>query len=129
MDDEIIKANYRAAALSNKELAARLRSMIHNVTEGLGIAAPVAEGKSRPGLQRLLLLALVGCEAALAGFEAQPDAIEQALGELVGSGFTAERALDQLGNSWEITRNYFRQGRQADMPGKQFAQRIGHRSR
>src|SRR5262249_4378449 len=47
-------------------------------------------------------------ELALAGFEAQEDAIEQALGELVGAGFTAERVLDNLGTVWHITRNYFR---------------------
>ena len=47
-------------------------------------------------------------ELALAGFEAQDDAIEQALGELVGSGFTAEGLLDDLGSTWHITRNYFR---------------------
>src|SRR5216684_6591232 len=34
-------------------------------------------------------------ELALAGFEAQPDAIEEALGQLVGSGFAPERILDE----------------------------------
>jgi 2-methylcitrate dehydratase PrpD len=47
-------------------------------------------------------------ELALAGFEAQDDAIEQALGQLVGAGFTADRLLDDLGTPWHITRNYFR---------------------
>jgi 2-methylcitrate dehydratase PrpD len=47
-------------------------------------------------------------ELALAGFEAQPDAIEEALGQLVGGGFTADGMLDELGSRWEITRNYFR---------------------
>jgi 2-methylcitrate dehydratase PrpD len=47
-------------------------------------------------------------ELALAGFEAQPDAIEEALGQLVGGGFTTEGVLDELGSRWEITRNYFR---------------------
>jgi 2-methylcitrate dehydratase PrpD len=47
-------------------------------------------------------------ELALAGFEAQPDAIEEALGQLVGGGFTAEGVLDGLGSTWHITRNYFR---------------------
>jgi len=47
-------------------------------------------------------------ELALAGFEAQEDAIEQALGQLVGNGFTADRVLDELGTRWEISRNYFR---------------------
>jgi 2-methylcitrate dehydratase PrpD len=47
-------------------------------------------------------------ELALAGFEAQKDAIEEALGQLVGSAFTPEAVLDELGTRWEITRNYFR---------------------
>ena len=47
-------------------------------------------------------------ELALAGFEAQEDAIEEALGQLVGSAFAPDRVLDELGTRWEITRNYFR---------------------
>jgi 2-methylcitrate dehydratase PrpD len=47
-------------------------------------------------------------ELALAGFEAQLDAIEEALGQLVGGGFTPDAVLDELGTRWEITRNYFR---------------------
>ena len=47
-------------------------------------------------------------ELVLAGFEAQPNAIEEALGSLVGSGFTPEGITDDLGTRWEITRNYFR---------------------
>jgi 2-methylcitrate dehydratase PrpD len=47
-------------------------------------------------------------ELARAGFEAQDDAIEQALGDLVGSGFTPERLVEDLGTVWHITRNYFR---------------------
>jgi 2-methylcitrate dehydratase PrpD len=47
-------------------------------------------------------------ELAEAGFTAQEDAIEEALGELVGSGFAREGILEALGERWEITRNYFR---------------------
>jgi 2-methylcitrate dehydratase PrpD len=47
-------------------------------------------------------------ELALAGFEAQDDAIEQSLGQLVGGGFTPDGLLDELGTTWHITRNYFR---------------------
>src|SRR4051795_6890207 len=47
-------------------------------------------------------------DLALAGFEAQPDAIEEALGQLVGDGFSGDGMLDELGTRWEITRNYFR---------------------
>lgn len=47
-------------------------------------------------------------ELVLAGFEAQDDAIEEALGNLVGNGFRPDGLLDELGTRWEITRNYFR---------------------
>ncbi len=47
-------------------------------------------------------------DLALAGFEAQDDAIEEALGQLVGAGFKPDGLLDELGTRWEITRNYFR---------------------
>jgi 2-methylcitrate dehydratase PrpD len=47
-------------------------------------------------------------ELALSGFAAQDDAIEQALGELVGGGFATDHLLDALGREWQITRNYFR---------------------
>jgi 2-methylcitrate dehydratase PrpD len=47
-------------------------------------------------------------DLALAGFEAQPDAIEESLGQLVGSGFEPDGLIDDLGARWEITRNYFR---------------------
>jgi 2-methylcitrate dehydratase PrpD len=47
-------------------------------------------------------------ELAVAGFEAQPDAIEEALGNLVGDGFSPDRLLDELGTVWHVTRNYFR---------------------
>ena len=47
-------------------------------------------------------------ELALAGFTAQDDAIEEALGQLVGAGFAPDGVVDELGTRWEITRNYFR---------------------
>ncbi len=47
-------------------------------------------------------------DLALAGFAAQPDAIEEAFGHLVGDGFDAARVADGLGQRWEISRNYFR---------------------
>lgn len=47
-------------------------------------------------------------DLALAGFQAQPDAIEEALGKMVGAGFDATHLADGLGTRWEITRNYFR---------------------
>ena len=47
-------------------------------------------------------------ELALAGFVAQPEAIEEALANLVGDGFAPGRLLDELGTVWHVTRNYFR---------------------
>jgi 2-methylcitrate dehydratase PrpD len=47
-------------------------------------------------------------ELALAGFTAQDDAIEEALGHLVGDGFDATPLLEDLGTRWEITRNWLR---------------------
>jgi zinc transporter, ZIP family len=41
--------------------------MLHNVTEGLGIATPIAEGRGRPPLSRLALLALVAGGPAIVG--------------------------------------------------------------
>jgi 2-methylcitrate dehydratase PrpD len=47
-------------------------------------------------------------ELALAGLTAQPDAIEEAFGRLVGDGFRPEAVTEALGQRWEIARNYFR---------------------
>ena len=47
-------------------------------------------------------------ELTLAGFTAQPDAVEEALGQLVGDGFGAAGIAAGLGEEWHITRNYFR---------------------
>lgn len=43
-----------------------------------------------------------------AGFEAMDDAIEEALGNLVGDGFRPEGLADDLGERWHITQNWFR---------------------
>ena len=47
-------------------------------------------------------------DLALAGFTAQDDAIEEALGHLVGDGFNPDNLTEELGTRWEIMRNYFR---------------------
>lgn len=47
-------------------------------------------------------------ELAVAGFEAKDDAVEEALGSMVGSGFETRGLLDGLGTDWQIMRNYFR---------------------
>ena len=52
--------------------------------------------------------ASLASELALAGFAAQPDAVEEALGQLVGGGFATDHLTDGLGSEWQITRNYFR---------------------
>lgn len=47
-------------------------------------------------------------ELALAGVAAQPNAIEEAFGQLVGDGFRPEAVTEALGQRWEIAHNYFR---------------------
>jgi 2-methylcitrate dehydratase PrpD len=47
-------------------------------------------------------------DLALAGFEAQDDAIEEAFTSLVGDGFQPDKMVEELGKRWEIARNYFR---------------------
>ncbi|HYC48573.1 MAG TPA: MmgE/PrpD family protein [Burkholderiales bacterium] len=47
-------------------------------------------------------------ELVLAGFDAQTDAVEEALGQLVGGGFKPDNLLEGLGTRWHITENYFR---------------------
>jgi 2-methylcitrate dehydratase PrpD len=47
-------------------------------------------------------------DLALAGFEAQDDALEEAFSSLVGDGFQPDKMLEELGKRWEIARNYFR---------------------
>lgn len=47
-------------------------------------------------------------ELALAGVAAQPNAIEESFGQLVGDGFRPETVTEALGQRWEIARNYFR---------------------
>ena len=47
-------------------------------------------------------------ELALAGIAAQPNAIEESFGRLVGDGFQPDAVTEELGGRWEIARNYFR---------------------
>jgi 2-methylcitrate dehydratase PrpD len=47
-------------------------------------------------------------ELALAGVAAHPNAIEEAFAQLIGDGFRPEAVTEELGQRWEITRNYFR---------------------
>src|SRR5499433_3908249 len=54
------------------------------------------------------LAGMLAPELALAGIAAQPGAIEEAFGGLVGDGFRPEALTEELGQRWEIARNYFR---------------------
>jgi 2-methylcitrate dehydratase PrpD len=47
-------------------------------------------------------------DMAASGHEAQADAIEEALGVMVGAGFDAAKLPDDMGWRWEILENYFR---------------------
>jgi 2-methylcitrate dehydratase PrpD len=47
-------------------------------------------------------------ELALAGVAAQPNAIEESFAQLVGDSFRPELVTEELGQRWEIARNYFR---------------------
>lgn len=51
---------------------------------------------------------VIAPDMALSGYAAKPDAIEEALGQMVGSGFVADHLDAGLGGSWEILDNYFR---------------------
>jgi 2-methylcitrate dehydratase PrpD len=50
----------------------------------------------------------LAADLALAGFEAQENAIEEAFSHLVGDGFQPGEMIEELGKRWEINRNYFR---------------------
>jgi 2-methylcitrate dehydratase PrpD len=52
--------------------------------------------------------AMLAPELARAGYIAQDDAVEQALGQMVGSGFDPARINAGLGTDWQIANSYFR---------------------
>src|SRR5262249_29951715 len=47
-------------------------------------------------------------EMAEAGYVAQADAIEEALGVMVGAGFDPAKLADEGGRGWEVLGKYFR---------------------
>jgi 2-methylcitrate dehydratase PrpD len=47
-------------------------------------------------------------DLTLAGFTAKDDAIEEALGTMVGAAFDPVQIVEGLGDSWQIAENYFR---------------------
>jgi 2-methylcitrate dehydratase PrpD len=50
-------------------------------------------------------VAALAPELALAGFEAEEDAVELAFSQLVGDGFQPDQLTDELGSTWHIMRN------------------------
>jgi 2-methylcitrate dehydratase PrpD len=54
------------------------------------------------------MAATLAPELALAGYAAEDDAIEQALGRMVGAGFDPAAIVDGLGTDWQIAGSYFR---------------------
>jgi 2-methylcitrate dehydratase PrpD len=54
------------------------------------------------------LVGTLAPQMALAGYHAQPDAIEEALGRMVGTGFDPAVVADGLGQDWQVLKNYFR---------------------
>jgi 2-methylcitrate dehydratase PrpD len=56
----------------------------------------------------LNLAATLAPDWAASGHEAQADAIEEALGVMVGTGFDPAKLPDDMGRRWEILENYFR---------------------
>lgn len=99
-------ARLRGLDAAGVSLAMRIASVLiltpsyNNVVAG-ATALNVAGGMSS-------FVGALAPELALSGFTAQSDAIEEALGELVGGGFKADHLTDALGTRWEIMRNYFR---------------------
>src|SRR6202171_4955208 len=106
-----------AAFVVGYDVAGRLasgftpRPLAHQNGQVSLLAAAAAGARLRgldaAGISRAMRIATV-LVLALAGFEAQPDAIEEALSQLVGGGFDAAHVANELGTSWHITRNYFR---------------------
>lgn len=99
-------ARVRGLDAAGVSLAMRIATVLvltpsyNNVVAG-ATALNVAGGMSS-------FAAALAPDLALAGFGAQDGAVEEALGQLVGAGFVADRLLDGLGSRWEIMRNYFR---------------------
>jgi 2-methylcitrate dehydratase PrpD len=94
---------FDAAGIS---LAMRIGTTIVNTPSYTNVVAG-ATALNLPGGMSGFAAALVP-DLVRAGFTAQPDAIEEALANLVGQRFNADHLLDGLGHDWHIMRNYFR---------------------
>ena len=51
---------------------------------------------------------LLAPDFTLAGYEALDNAVEEALGKMVGAGFDPTKILTGMGTGWQISENYFR---------------------
>jgi 2-methylcitrate dehydratase PrpD len=112
--------NGQASLLAAAAAGARLRRMsADHVSRAMRIAAPLVLTPSYTnvvaGATALNVAggmsSFVGAftpDLLLAGFEAQADAVEEALGSLVGSAFIETGLTTDLGTRWHITENYFR---------------------
>jgi 2-methylcitrate dehydratase PrpD len=112
--------NGQASLLAAAAAGARLRRMsADHVSRAMRIAAPLVLTPSYTnvvaGATALNVAggmsSFVGAftpDLVLAGFEAQADAVEEALGSLVGSAFIGTGLTEDLGTRWHITENYFR---------------------
>src|SRR5438094_4447614 len=96
-------ARLRGSTAEQMSLALRIGAIL-GLTPGYtnavaGATAPnVASGMSG-------LAGALAPELALAGVAAQPDAIEEAFGQLVGDGFRPEAVAEGLARRWESARN------------------------
>jgi 2-methylcitrate dehydratase PrpD len=117
---QLAHQNGQVSMLGAAAAGARVRGMsAPEVSRAIRVAAPlvlapsythVVEGATSLNVAGAMS-SVVGAfvpDLVLAGFESYGDAVEEALGELVGSGFEPERLLEGLGTRWHITENYFR---------------------
>jgi 2-methylcitrate dehydratase PrpD len=103
-----VAAGARLRGLSGEQMSLALRiGAILVLTPGYTNAVAGATALNVAGGMSGLAGALAP-ELALAGVTAQPNAIEEAFGQLVGDGFRPEAVTEDLGRRWEIARNYFR---------------------
>src|SRR6266567_9119496 len=103
-----VAAGARLRGLSGEQMSLALRiGAILALTPGYTNAVAGATALNVAGGMSGFAGALAP-ELAMAGVAAQPNAIEEAFGQLVGDGFRAEAVTEELGHRWEIARNYFR---------------------
>jgi 2-methylcitrate dehydratase PrpD len=112
--------NGQVSMLGAAAACARLRNMpADEVSRAIRIAAPlvlapsythVVEGATSLNVAGAMssVVGALAPDLVMAGFESYGDAVEEALAELVGSGFNPDPLLEGLGTRWHITENYFR---------------------